>query len=242
MLHSQRFSNKVIPKIWRIAMNKFFLGILISGVLLSGCASNNKVTDDKYSGFLSDYSILKTTPSDKDTLGYVNRDVNWKKYNSVMVDKVVVITPDGDIKTDGELLIAIADQFHELIIQKLSDNFTIVNTPGSSTIRIQPAITSVFTSHDDLKGYQYIPIAAAVVGASRATGATKKSARVMSEVKMIDSVDGELLAQAVDLKAGGKVQDEDSVILLADVKPTLEQWAQRIDDRITSLQKAINSQ
>jgi hypothetical protein len=224
-----------------MVMNKLFASLLISGALLSGCASNNKISEDKYSGFLSDYSILKVTPNDKDTLGYVNRDVNWQKYNSVMVDKVVVITPDGDTKTDGKLLVAIADKFHELIVQKLSDNFTAVNTAGSGTIRIQPAITSVFTSYDDLKGYQYIPVAAAVTGARRAGGGEKQSARVMSEIKMIDSVDGELLAQAVDLKAGGKVQDEKSGVLLADVKPILEQWAQRIDDRITSLQKAVKN-
>jgi len=223
-------------------MNKIFIGILISGALLSGCASNNKITDDNYSGFLSDYSILKVTPNDKDTLGYVNRDANWQKYNSAMVDKVVVITPDGDIKTDGKLLVAIADKYHELIIKKLSDNFTIVNTAGSNTIRIQPAITSVFASYDDLKGYQYIPIAAAVTGGKRAAGAEKKNARVMSEIKMIDSVDGELLAAAVDLKAGKKVQDESLGVSLADVLSILEQWAQRIDDRITSLQKSINSQ
>ena len=214
-------------------------GALVSGTLLSGCSSSSKVTDDKYSGFLSDYSILKPAPDDKDTLAYVASNIDWSKYNSGMVDKVLVITPDGQQKTDGKLLVAIADKYEELIKQKLSSKFNMVDQAGEGTIRVQAAITSVFASYDDLKGYQYIPIAAAVTGAARASGVEKQSVRVMSEIKLVDSVNGQLLAQAVDLKAGEEKQDKDSGILLADVVPILEQWAQRITDRIVGLTQKV---
>jgi hypothetical protein len=217
----------------------FVSGVLLSGAVLSGCSSNTKVTADKYSGFLSDYSILKPAPDDKDTLSYVAPNIDWSKYNSGMVDKVLVITPDGQQKTDGKLLVAIADKYQELIEQKLSSKFKMVDNAGEGTIRIQAAITSVFTSYDDYKGYQYIPIAAAVTEAGRAAGVEKKSVRVMTEVKLVDSVDGELLAQAVDLKSGDKKQGKDSGILLADVVPILEQWSQRITDRIVSFKEKI---
>lgn len=215
-------------------MRKILTSLLISTTLLAGCASNT-ITDDKYSGFLSDYSILKKGVKDKDTLFYITPDVNWSQYNSVMVDKVLVITPDGDVKTDGKLLVAISDKFQALIKQELSNKFKVVNQAGVGTIRLQAAITSVYASYDDLKGYQYIPIAAAVTGAARASGAEKKSVRVMAEVKMLDSTDGELLVQAVDLKAGGKEENEKSGILLAEVEPILKQWAVRLTDRIESL-------
>ena len=68
------------------------------------------------------------------------------------------------------------------ISNNLSRKFNIVEQAGDGTIRIQAAITSVFTSYDDLKGYQYIPIAAAVTGAARASGVEKQSVRVMSEI------------------------------------------------------------
>lgn len=214
-------------------------GAIVSGALLSGCASNTKVSNDKFSGFLNDYSILKPAPDDKDTLAYITPNIDWSQYSSGMVDKVLVITPDGQQKTDGKLLVAIADKYEELIKQKLSSKFTMVDQAGEGTIRIQAAITSVFTSYDDLKGYQYIPIAAAVTGAARASGVEKQSVRVMSEIKLVDSVDGQLLAQAVDLKSGKEKQDKDSGILLADVVPILEQWAQRITDRIVGLAKKV---
>jgi len=41
---------------------------------------------------------------DKDTLVYVALGIDWNKYNSVMVDKVLIITPDAQQKTDGKRL------------------------------------------------------------------------------------------------------------------------------------------
>ncbi len=222
-------------------MKKLFAGLLISSALLTGCASNNSVTEDKYSGFLDNYSLLKKVPNDKSTMGYVTPEIDWSDYNTIMVDKVLVITPDGDMKTDGKLLVAIADKFEELIKQELAKEFKVVDNAGVGTIRVQAAITSIFSSYDDMKGYQYIPIAAAVTGAARASGAEKKSVRVMAEFRILDSTDGQLLAQAVDLKAGGKEQDENSGILLADVIPILEQWAIRMTDRLEGLRAAARA-
>ena len=219
-------------------MKKKIAAILIASTLLAGCATN-KVSEDKYSGFLNDYSTLKTTPGDKDSLGYITPDINWSQYHSIMVDQVLIITPDGEQKTDGQLLVAIADKFEALIKQDVSQEFTVVDNPGEGTIRIQAAITSVFSSYDDKKGYQYIPIAAAVGGIKRASGSEKKSVRVMTEFRLVDSVDGQLLGQVVDFKSGEKKQDKDSAILLADVVPILEQWAQRITDRIFGLKEAV---
>lgn len=219
-------------------MKKLIVPFLISTALLSGCASN-KVTDDKYSGFLNDYSILKPAPQDKDTLVYIAPNIDWNKYNSVMVDKVLIITPDEEQKTDGKLLVAIADKFEELIKENVSQKFTVTDQPGADTVRLQAAITSVFSSYDDMKGYQYIPIAAVVTGAARASGMEKKSVRVMAEFKIVDSVNSQLLGQAVDLEAGDKKQDQSSEILLEDVVPILEQWANRISDRLVSLKQKV---
>lgn len=223
-------------------MNKLtatITSLFVSTILLTGCGTTNKVTKEKYSGFLNDYSILKPTPGDKDTLGYVTPNIDWTKYNSVMIDKVLVITPDGKQKVDGKLLVAIADKFQELLKQKLAKQFNVVNYAGNGTIRLQVAITSVFSSYDDMKGYQYIPIAAAVTGAKRAAGAENKNVRVMSELKMIDSVNGQLLAQVADLKGGAKKQNKDSEVLLVDVVPILQQWTQRISDRIVGLRSQL---
>jgi len=211
-------------------MKKIISGLIISAALLTGCASVNKVTEEKHSGFLSDYSIMKPTQEDPDRLGYLDSDVNWQQYHSIMVDKVIVITPDGEQQTDAVILVAIADKYEEILKQQLSTEFNIVENAGAGTIRFQAAITSVFTSYDDMKGYQYIPIAAAFTGAKRASGSEQQRIRVTTEVKLLDSVDGQLLGQSIDLKSGDNKQDKDSGILLADVVPILERWAQSATD------------
>lgn len=219
-------------------MNKIIIPLLVATALLSGCATN-KVSENKYSGFLNDYSTLKPSKEDKDNLVYMSPDINWSEYNSIMVDKVLIITPDGEQKTDGKLLVAIADKFEALIKQNISKQFQVVDVPGNGTIRLQAAITSVYSSYNDMKGYQYVPIAAAVTGAKRGSGIEKQSARVMAEFKLIDSVDGQLLAQGIDLKAGKEKQDKDSEILLSDVVPILEQWSKRVTDRLLRLRNSV---
>lgn len=219
-------------------MNKTMTGLIVSGALLTGCASN-VITDEKFSGFLSDYSILKPVKDDPGRLGYYDPDINWQQYNSIMVDKVIVITPDGKQQTDAKILVAIADKFQELLKQKLSTKFNVVDNAGAGTIRLRAAITSVFTSYDDMKGYQYVPIAAAFTGAKRASGSEQQRIRVMAELKLLDSVDGQLLAQSVDLKSGDNKQDKNSGILLADVVPILARWAQTTNDGLVALRTKV---
>lgn len=222
-------------------MNRFIAIAVISAALSTGCASN-KVTESKYSGFLDDYTLLvKETTQDKDTMGYIAPGIDWQKYNSIMIDKVRIIRPEGELKVQdrSKITAAITEKYEELLNREISKFTNVVDQAGPSTIRLQTAITSIYTSYDDLRGYQYIPIAAAVTGAGRATGLEKQSARVMSELRIVDSVDGQLLGQAVDLKAGEKKQDKDSAILLADVVPILEQWAVRVADRLRELRARV---
>ncbi len=108
---------------------------------------------------------------------------------------------------------------------------------GPGTLRVQAAITSVYLSYDDMKVYQYISIAAAVTGISRASGASDKRLRVVSEVKVVDSVNGKLLAEAIDLESGDKAVDETDKIQLSDVAPVLDFWAGRISSRLANLVK-----
>lgn len=79
-------------------------------------------------------------------------------------------------------------------------------------------------------------------GGARATGVEKKSARMMSELRIVDSLDGQLLGQAVDLKTGETRQDEGEGIQLADVVPILEQWSTRAVERVRGLRSKVKKE
>ncbi len=218
-------------------MKKLLPALFIAGAFLSGCAQNT-VSEDKYSGFLSDYSILQDSPTYENTKSYISPGVDWSKYSNIMVDKVLIITPDNATNdVDQTLLVKIADRYQALLKQKLSKTFTVVDQAGPGTLRLQTAITSVYLSYDDMAAYQYIPIAAAVTGISRASGAEEKRLRVVSEGKIVDSVTGKLLAEAIDLQSGEKAIDETDKVQLSDVAPVLNFWADRLSSRLAKLVK-----
>ena len=216
-------------------MKKIISGLIVSATLLTGCASVNKVSEEKHSGFLSDYSIMKPTEADPDRLGYLDPDVNWQNYHGIMVDNVVVITPDSEQQHNDKLLVEIAEAYEKVLKEKLSANLNVVENADPGVIRFQAAITSVFTSYDDMKGYQYIPIAAAFTGAKRASGSEQQRVRVMTEVKLLDSVDGQLLGQTIDLKSGESIQDKDAGVVIENVIPVLNEWAQSAVDVLMRL-------
>lgn len=220
-------------------MNKLLVSAVISSALLTGCASN-KVTEDKYSGFLDDYTLLKKgTNQDKDTMGYVTPGIDWLKYNSVMIDKPRIFTPEGEVLNKSKFQTAVADKYEAMLNRKISKHAKVVDQTGPGVIHLQTAITAVYTSHDDLRGYQYIPVAAAITGGARATGVEKKSARMMSELRIVDAEDGQLLGQAVDLKTGEKINYSDSELTLDDITPVLDQWSTRAVDRVRELRARV---
>lgn len=221
-------------------MNKFIISLLVSSALIAGCSTNEQITEDKYSGFLNDYSNLRPDPKDADTLAYTASGINWQKYTNIMVDKVIILTPDGKEKNDGTLLLAVSDKYRALISEKVATQFNLVDKAALDTIRIQPAITSISVSFDDRAFYQYLPIGVVVTGATRTSGLSKENVRVMTEIRVVDSVSGQVLAKAVDLKAGKEKQDKESEVVLSDIEPILEQWAQRVTDVINGLKTRGN--
>ena len=217
-------------------MKKIITGLLISCLLtIISCTTNEKITEDKYSGFLNDYSNLRPDPKDVDTLAYVTPGVNWQKYSNAMVDKVKIITPEGQEKKDGALLLAVTDKYRALISEQVAKKFNVVDKAALDTIRIQPAITGISVSFDDREFYQYLPIGVVVTGAARTSGLSKENVRVITEIKVIDSVSGQVLAKAIDLKAGKEKQNKESEVVLSDVEPVLEQWAQRLFNVLSGL-------
>jgi hypothetical protein len=210
--------------------------VSILAVLLFACTTN-EITPEKYSGFLSDYSVLKPSKNDKDMRVYLRPDVNWQQYDSLMIDKVAIVPASDMAVTHKEIYTEVADEFQKLLISHLSKQFNVVDVEGPHTIRLEAAITGVYESFDDLRGYQFIPVAAVVTGISRGTGISKKKARMMSEGKLIDSATGAILAEAIDLKAGKVIQREGQQVTLSDLEPVLEIWAARITRKFMELKE-----
>jgi hypothetical protein len=210
--------------------------ISILAALLFACTTN-EITPEKYSGFLSDYSALKPSKNDKDMRVYLRPGVNWQQYDSLMIDKVAIVPSSDMTVTHKEIFTEVADEFQKLLISHLSTQLNVVAVEGTHTLRLEAAITGVYESFDDLRGYQFIPVAAVVTGISRGTGISKKKARMMSEGKLVDAATGTILAEVIDLKAGKVIQKEGQPVTLSDLEPVLEIWATRITQKLMELKE-----
>lgn len=205
-------------------MRGFRFLLVAFAVLVSGCAAN-KVTEEKYSGFLDNYSQLEQSKTYADSKVFVEPTADFSNYKKLIIEKVVILSPGALEKPNDSLMASIATTYEEELKKNFrGKGYTIVQQGGKGTARIQAAITSVYTSFDDLKAYQYIPIGAAITGAMRVSGTTKRNARVMMEAKVTDAKTGQLLVSIIDLQKGKEVENQGKVIL-NDVRPVLQQWA-----------------
>jgi hypothetical protein len=215
-------------------VNKLNLGIAALVVLLSGCTAN-QVTEEKYSGFLDNYAQLEANDDYDATKRYINPKIDFSSYKGVIIDKVKVIFPDGLERPDNQLISSIAKAYEEELKTSFrAKGYEVAQAAKPAVARIQAAITSVYVSHDDLKVYHILPIAAVVEGVGRGAGLINKSVRVMSEAKVTDSVTGELMASVIDLQEGKEQESSESKMTVDDVRPALKQWAKRFADGMST--------
>ena len=96
------------------------------------------------SGFLGkDYSVLQPAGEGFDQqamLRYVAPNVQWSKYNKVMV-LPVTFWADDDSKVSAQDQEILCNYFYVMLVQYLSKNFGIAYGPGPGVARLQVALS-----------------------------------------------------------------------------------------------------
>jgi len=204
-------------------------------IFLGGCSS----TQPQYSGFLGDYSTLEPSPYLPKSLMYIVPGTDVSNYENVMVEPVRIFANNEQIKANKGLLKEASTYLTQRVSNKLdkNPNFNLVTAPQEKTLKIEFALTAVEASHDDRKGYQYIPVALVVSQAARASGAIDKNAIVAMELRVSDASTGQILAKILDSEAGNKVTVEEKDLDMKHLKPALDTWANRFSDRLDKMKK-----
>jgi hypothetical protein len=134
-------------------MTTRFLALTLASFALlfgSGCAKM-KLTQ---TGFLPDYSQLKAAP-DKEVSGvpdevlfYEANGVDWSKYQSVLIEPVVYRPAEGAPELSAKQQAGLSEKFqHHFSKAYTKQGFTVVNKPGTDTIRVRAAYTDVNKSN-----------------------------------------------------------------------------------------------
>jgi len=165
----------------------------VAVVFIAGCAAA-----PPGSGFLKDYSKLKTDPDDESLKWWEKPGVDWKRYHKLMIDPVVVyLHPESENKQiEPDVLKEMTDYFRKVVIEEVKDTYPVVDKPGPDVLRIRAAITDLIPAN---------PFVNIVMTAGVAVPVDMGGASM--EAMFIDSTTNELLGAVVDCKKGTPVDD-----------------------------------
>lgn len=205
---------------------RVFCACCVIAIYLGGCASPSAITTQ--SGFMSDYSRLQSDDGGK-SASYKKDGFELKNYGKISFAPTKVHLSQTLIEESG-LEEGQQQEIAELITQYLNDAFTRgFHGQGHKSLQVRSAVSGVSSSSEDLKAYQYIPVALAVTGAMEAAGARAKNLVIFLEAEAIDEASGEVVASKVRGVDLGKVSSGDlNEDPIGAIKPLLKEWADNL--------------
>jgi hypothetical protein len=170
-------------------------------VLSAACAPGGRSP----SGFLKNYRQLDVGYGTADTVAvYVNPGVDWRKYDSVMLDPVttVVATTGVSSETKNQLAAYLATALRS----QAPESIRVVSMPGPRTIRVRTALTDVIEGADSGKPVTIVHLnpAATLDGKLGSDSLAAFISNVCFEGEILDSTTGERLSALSDHRMGAK--------------------------------------
>lgn len=209
-----------------------WMGVLLAGILLAGCAASG-MKDVQKTGFLGDYSLMKAGGDDRAALLYIKPDVDFKTYNKLMFERVVVLFADNAEyrEIDPAMLKELTDYYQNALFNAVKDGYEIVDQPGTDVLRVRVAITGMKPSNPTANTLSTIvPVGIVVSGATKAvSGDNLGTGEAATEFELLDSTSGAIVAAAVDKRQGGKGVFRGK---WEDTRDAFDFWAKRFRQRL----------
>jgi hypothetical protein len=226
---------------------KCFVVSVGMAVLFAGCATTNKAP--KYSGFLSDYSKLAPDPDGSGAEEYINPAADAKKYNKILLEKIMVSLKDNEQykAVDPDVLKAMSDYLHDAIVRELGDAYQIVNEPGPGVERVRVAITDITPTKPAitvvvlLAPFGTVADLASGAASKGGAGSTPYLGHAGIEAEGLDSETLQPVFSYVDQRFGKKYDPKhpgayfDAYSKWAYVKDFFDYWAKKFRQRLDEL-------
>lgn len=207
----------------------------VIAAVAAGCAATKQARTTETSGFLGDYSKLKSGEGDRALLYYFNPAAEWPRYNKILMDPVRVYAgKDSDIRSmDRAELQSIVDYFDASVRTALGTDYQFVDKAGPGVIRLRIALTDAKGSKVALDTMSNVLPPAIVIGALKTaiTGSSTGVGAAGVETELLDSVTGVRLGAAVDRRVGTKTF-EGKFDKWDDVKQSIDHWSEQLKGRL----------
>lgn len=206
--------------------------LIIALPLTSGCSTVRQGGGQELTGFLSHYDRMEP-PSDGLAAYWADPDFELADYDAALITEIE-IWDKGRWTTAGASVDAqrLASLFQDRLTDALQESgWRMTDESGPRTLEIQVALTELegTNSLGNLLTRAPYPTSMAVKLAGRAGGAEIFVGSAAAELRLVDSVSGEVLAEAYDRGVGNN-----SVVNIgstwADVNDVLTNFARRIGE------------
>jgi hypothetical protein len=194
--------------------------------------------DVNKSGFIGDYASLQPGGDDRAALVYFKPGVDFKLYNKLMFERIVVLLSDSadNRAIDPTVMKELTDYYQNALFTAFKDGYEIVDQPGPGVLRVRVAITELMPSNPTANTLSTIvPVGMVVSGATKAvSGENLGTGEAATEMEVLDAVTGERLAAAIDKRQGGKGVFRGK---WEDTKEAFDYWAKRFRARLDEVRK-----
>ncbi len=220
-----------------------FVMLVAAAFQFGGCATGSyqaRSVDIKNSPLVNPDILTKGT-DDQALYRYVSPRADFKKYDKIMIDPVLVLK-DGELDKD-ELADyqKLANNAYVYLTRELEKNYKVVATPEPGTLRLQTAIIDADPTkpvRNTLSTLMPIGIGISIVKYA-ATGKQSGVGEITAEMKLSDADTGELLAAALDRRVGGKELSE-MWSKWRNADDALQYWAKRVSYALCEARGGMN--
>lgn len=138
-------------------------------------------------------------------LSYVNPDMDFAKYDSILFEPVVFILPEDSKVTEQEKA-RLVEAMRDALSAELRKDYKFVSEPGPTTFRFRGALTELVPANRPVNVVtSVVPISRVISeGQQLSTGMSTFSARGTGEAELVDSVTGERLVAIADTRYARK--------------------------------------
>lgn len=208
-------------------ITKFLLVLLVITSSTLAMAAREIESKD-FSGWMDDYDSL-TFNEERNAFLFFN-EAKRGNYSKVILEEVVIYSENGE--AGGPIAEESTNYLAAGLADLLSSKGLAASDPGPGILRLKLAITAVEKSKEDLKVYNFVPVAAVFRGAQAATGNVATYIDAMFEAEMVDSVSGERVAAIVAKGIEETEKRSGDDLTFDDVKPTLDKWLAQYNDTL----------
>ncbi len=157
------------------------------------------------SGFLGNYKQLDAGYGTADAVSsFVKPGVDFKKYDSVIIDPVTTVVAAPGIS--AEVKDQLAAYLGESLRSQASGSLKVTGTPGPTTLRVRTALTDVVEGQSAGKPVKTVHTSpqAVLTGKLGSDELARFISNVSFEGELVDSVSGERLSALCDHRLGKK--------------------------------------